>query len=347
MDGTCPKKEVWLNIRDGKAYRYSQSLRRSHGRRKRRVQSQRNPALMTERITFTHATEYSEALAVIHETIGCTNVACKPVLTYKLSTAAKGVPQMSLGTEQDWQGCLEDVRQAEDAEKAVTVIPVMILVSDQYLSSLSAKRGKTEPVGKGRNKKAPMLDLDHAESGDDDFDDGLGTMDQEIKSMEQLDNQYGHCQACGPTKFCKITALRKNGVTLRTPPRDVAGQNLFGMFFKSVPGEVAPPASGPPMQSLFSGMMPPQMMGMGMGYLYMPWGQSDMPPMPPITPVAPTVVPHSQDPGASHASTSVLPAITPSSDPPERGLLNSGFESLWPVSCETWSSGEKSDKVTW
>ncbi|KAF8209219.1 hypothetical protein K438DRAFT_1754259 [Mycena galopus ATCC 62051] len=23
MDGTCPKKEVWLNIRDGKAYRYT------------------------------------------------------------------------------------------------------------------------------------------------------------------------------------------------------------------------------------------------------------------------------------------------------------------------------------
>ncbi|KAF8173394.1 hypothetical protein K438DRAFT_1772200 [Mycena galopus ATCC 62051] len=156
-------------------------------------------------------------------------------------------------------------------------------------------------------------------------------MDQEIKRMEQLDNQYGHCQACGPTKFCKITvagthhhlsngqrrawaqalALGKNGLTLKTPPRDVAGQNLFGMFFKSMPGEVGPPV--PPMPSLFSGMMPQQMMG----YPYMPWGfpgHSHMSPMPPITPTAPSPFPH--------ASTSALPAAILSSDPPEMGAQN-------------------------
>jgi hypothetical protein len=189
--------------------------------------------------------------------------------------------------------------------------------------------------------------LDHAESGDDDFDDGLGTMGHEIKCMEQLDNQYGHCQACGPAKFCKITvtgthhhlsngqrrawaqalvcaqfcaasllihlcqALGKDGVTLKTPPRDVAGQNLFGMFFKSMPREVGPPE--PPMPNLFSGMMPQQMMG----YPYMPWGlpgHSHMSQMPPIMPAVPSPFPH--------ASTSALPAVIPSSDPPEMGALN-------------------------
>ncbi|KAJ7239811.1 hypothetical protein C8J57DRAFT_1086172, partial [Mycena rebaudengoi] len=276
---------------------------------------------------------FSEALAAIHATVGCTDVARKPVLTYKLANATKNVPETSLSTESDWEGCLEDVRQAENAKKAGTVIPVMILVTEQYLNSLSARGGKHKvPAGKGRNKKVPVLDLDHAESGDDDFDEGVGTMDQEIKSMQQLDDHYGHCQACGTTKFCKITvagthhhlsnnqrrawaqalALKKSGVTLRTPPRDVAGQNLFGMFFKSMLPEAVP---GPSMPSLLSGMMPPQMMG----YPYMPWGlpgHTQMPPMPPIA-SAISLVSHS-----SHASTSALPVVMPSSDPPEMGALN-------------------------
>ncbi|KAJ7827209.1 hypothetical protein B0H13DRAFT_2439763 [Mycena leptocephala] len=289
-----------------------------------------------QRITLTHATQFNEALVVIHSTVGCTDVARKPVLTYKLSNATAKVPATSLSTEEDWKGCLEDVRQAERAKKAGVLIPVMILVTEQYLNSLSVKRGKAKPsIGKGRGKKPVILDLDHVESGDDDFDDGLGTMDHEIKCMEQLDNQYGHCQACGPTKFCKITvagthhhlsngqrrawaqalALTKNGVTLKTPPRDVAGQNLFGMFFKSMPGEVGTPtpAAAAPMPSLFSGMMPQQMMG----YPYMPWGlpgHSHMPPMPPIMSAAQSTFPH--------ASTSALPAVIPSSDPPEMGALN-------------------------
>ncbi|KAJ6522608.1 hypothetical protein B0H19DRAFT_1277299 [Mycena capillaripes] len=286
-----------------------------------------------QRITFTHATNFSDALAAIHTTVGCTDVARKPVVTYKLSNATKSVPETSLSTDSDWKGCLEDVRQAENAKKAGTVIPVMILVTEQYLNSLSVKRGKAKlPSGKGRSKKVPVLDLDHAESGDDDFDVGLGTMDEELKSMQELDDHYGHCQACGPTKICKITvagthhhlsnnqrhawaqalALKKNGVTLRTPPRDVAGQNLFGMFFKSVLSEAVP---GPPMQNLLSGMMPPHMMG----YPYMPWGLPGHPHMPSMQPIASTASPVSHAP---HASTSALPIVIPSSDPPDMGALN-------------------------
>jgi hypothetical protein len=61
-------------------------------------------------------------------------------------------------------------------------------------------------VGKsgGRGKKVQILDLDHAGS-DDDFDVGVGDMAEEAKCLEQLQNQYGHCQSCGPTKCCKIT----------------------------------------------------------------------------------------------------------------------------------------------
>ncbi|KAF8148142.1 hypothetical protein K438DRAFT_1867056 [Mycena galopus ATCC 62051] len=261
------------------------------------------------------------------------NVARKPVLTYKLSNAAKSVPETSLSTDSDWKGCLEDVRQAENAKKAGTVIPVMILVTEQYLNSLSAKRGKAKlPSGKGR--KVPVLDLDHAESGDDDFDVGLGTMDQELKFLQELDDHYGHCQACGLTKICKITvagthhhlsnnqrcawaqalALRKNNVTLRTPLRDVAGQNLFGMFFKSVLPEAV---LGPPMQNLLSGMMPPHMMG----YPYMPWGPPGHPHMPSMQPIASGASPVSLS-HAPHASTSALPAVIPSSDPPDMSAPN-------------------------
>jgi hypothetical protein len=88
----------------------------------------------------------------------------------------------------------------------------------------------------------PVLDLDHAESGDDDFDVGLGTMDQELKSMQELDDHYGHCQACGPTKICKITvagthhhlsnnqrcAWAKALVCAHLCPRSVTDTSLLG-----------------------------------------------------------------------------------------------------------------------
>ncbi|KAJ6614351.1 hypothetical protein B0H10DRAFT_2221362 [Mycena sp. CBHHK59/15] len=85
---------------------------------------------------------------------------------------------MSLNSEADWNGCLEDVRQVENTKKAGTVVPVHILVTDQYLASLASKlgKGKAAPT-KGRSKgKVQILDLDHAESGDDDFDEGLGAL---------------------------------------------------------------------------------------------------------------------------------------------------------------------------
>ncbi|KAJ6613923.1 hypothetical protein B0H10DRAFT_2221770 [Mycena sp. CBHHK59/15] len=100
----------------------------------------------------------------------------KPVLASKLASATAKSSALSLNSEADWNGCLEDVRQVENTKKAGTVVPVHILVTDQYLASLASKlgKGKAAPT-KGRSKgKVQILDLDHAESGDDDFDEGLG-----------------------------------------------------------------------------------------------------------------------------------------------------------------------------
>ncbi|KAJ7089151.1 hypothetical protein C8R44DRAFT_892529 [Mycena epipterygia] len=142
-------------------------------------------------VEFMHATAFDEALDVIHET---------------LASAASKTPAMTLNSEKDWQGCLDDVRQAEWAKKAGTIIAVHIVVSEQYIASLMAKLGKGKAAaGKtGRKFKVQILDLDHAESGDDDFDEGLGGMEKETKCLE-LQKHYGHCQLCGPTKVCKIT----------------------------------------------------------------------------------------------------------------------------------------------
>ncbi|KAJ7611956.1 hypothetical protein B0H17DRAFT_1153468 [Mycena rosella] len=156
-------------------------------------------------VEFTHATPFSVALAVIHSTIGCTDFNRKPDLSYKLGNDTKAAPAMSLTSGINWKGSLDDVRQAENAKKAGTVIPVMIHVTDQYLASVAAKSGKNKAPTAKKGKKAPILDLDHAGTDDDDFDEDLGGMEKETKFMEQLDNMYGHCQACGPTKFCKIT----------------------------------------------------------------------------------------------------------------------------------------------
>ncbi|KAJ7084107.1 hypothetical protein C8R44DRAFT_894251 [Mycena epipterygia] len=159
-----------------------------------------------QRVEFTHATAFDEALDVIHETVGCAEVARKPILTYKLASAASKTPAMTLNSEKDWQGCLDDVRQAERAKKAGTIIAVHIVVSEQYIASLMAKLGKGKAAaGKtGCKFKVQILDLDHAESGDDDFDEGLGGMEKETKCLE-LQKHYGRCQLCGPTKVCKIT----------------------------------------------------------------------------------------------------------------------------------------------
>jgi hypothetical protein len=49
-----------------------------------------------------------------------------------------------------------------------------------------------------------VLDLEHAEDGDDDFDEGVEVMAAEAKFVEQLQSKYSNCQLCGWSKACKI-----------------------------------------------------------------------------------------------------------------------------------------------
>lgn len=82
----------------------------------------------TQRENLKHSTTFDDALAVIHETIGCTDVPKKPVLSYKLSTGLAKAPAINLGTTSDWVGCLEEVTEAES--KKNTKVSVVIIVLD-------------------------------------------------------------------------------------------------------------------------------------------------------------------------------------------------------------------------
>jgi hypothetical protein len=78
---------------------------------------------------LTHCTSYNDALAVIYETVGCAEVPKKPLLSYKLSNAPGKAPTINLGSAKDWEGCLEDVSNAEENKKLK--LSVIIIVPDQ------------------------------------------------------------------------------------------------------------------------------------------------------------------------------------------------------------------------
>ncbi|KAF8133504.1 hypothetical protein K438DRAFT_1787644 [Mycena galopus ATCC 62051] len=283
----------------------------------------------TQRENLKHSTTFDEALVLIHETIGCTNVPKKPVLSYKLSNGPAKAPAINLGSASDWEGCLEEVTEAESKKNAK--VSVVIIVVDIYMNSLRAKLGLKSAGAKPKKGKLPILDLEHAGSGDDDFDEGLGIMDKEVKCLEQLQNHHGRCQRCGPSLSCKIdragnhhqltnpqmrgwarSLLQATGthkVTLNNPPQD----DLFRMFHKIS----ATPTTAAPEHPTFPGM------GQYMGYPFMPPWAMQGPPAAgvfssaPVTP-SPAV---SRPSHTSHASTSTLPAF-PSSDPPDMGALN-------------------------
>ncbi|KAJ7219857.1 hypothetical protein C8J57DRAFT_1095062 [Mycena rebaudengoi] len=282
----------------------------------------------TQRQNFKHSTPFSEVLDTIHEIIGCLDVAVKPKLAYKLSTAAAKADAVNLSCEEDWEGCLE--------EKAGTVISVKIQVTaqvstvnlinplwancdnSQYMALLLAKKGKSTATKKKGNK-IQILDLEHAVDGEDDFDEGLGTMADEMKFMEQLQRKYAHCQACGPLKVCKIgvsgqhhplshnqlsawakaLSAATHGVTLVSPPKARA----FSMFFKSS----MPSAPEPPNPFAAMGPYNPYM-------LPAPW----MPQHTFANHSMSTPMPSNIPPNLPEASTSKLP----SSDLPELGGAN-------------------------
>ena len=83
----------------------------------------------TQREHLMHSTSFDDALAVIHETIGCADVPKKPMLSYKLSNATGKAPAINLGSAKDWDGCLEDVTSVEVKKKMQ--VSVTIVVTDQ------------------------------------------------------------------------------------------------------------------------------------------------------------------------------------------------------------------------
>ncbi|KAJ7230137.1 hypothetical protein GGX14DRAFT_507989 [Mycena pura] len=287
-----------------------------------------------KRVLLTHSTSFEDALDTIHGTIGCADVARKPQLLYKLSSAPAKGPGIDLESEDDWGGCLEDVTVAE-AKKNVSIT---IIVSDRYMASLRATRGGRRGAGsKGKSKQPPpLLDLEHAESGDDDFDDGLGIMEKETKSLQQLQKHHASCRLCGDTKACKVDragnhhhlthsqlrgwarALAANtyDVTLVKPPRD----ELFTMFHahgnRAGPGAKSAAAAGP--SSHMAAMQP--MLGMP-PYQYMPWAQFGHGLAIPGTPDTPTPEPRSFRPTEASSSSAVASAFL-SSDPPDLDAAN-------------------------
>ncbi|KAF7368539.1 hypothetical protein MVEN_00177200 [Mycena venus] len=284
----------------------------------------------TRRQRLTHATTFSEVLDIIHETIGCADVDEKPALMYKLSTAGKQDEAIRLDSDADWAGCREEVKDAEkDKKKAISV---KIIVTDQYLYSLRVKLGvKATDPKVNEKQKMQILALDHAQSGDDDFNDGLNIMEKEKRYLEQLESQYGKCQLCGPTKICKTTitgahyhlsnnqlrnwshslAVGTHAVTLETPPNDT----IFSMFFENSKAAPVDPASTPPISMAQQMTMNP-INPFGL----MPWAMPTMLPSfhgNPTTSIMPTPAPL-----ASWAASSDPSSTFPSSDTPNMAAGN-------------------------
>ncbi|KAJ7834125.1 hypothetical protein B0H14DRAFT_3709688 [Mycena olivaceomarginata] len=114
---------------------------------------------------LTHATTFDDALNIIYRTVGCTDIRKKPVLIYKLSTATTKMTPISLASQANWDSCLDEVTAAKGKKK----VNVNILVMEQYLLSLCAKLGIKSGVpakSKGSKNCIPILDLEHAQSGE-------------------------------------------------------------------------------------------------------------------------------------------------------------------------------------
>ncbi|KAJ7182125.1 hypothetical protein C8R46DRAFT_1314133 [Mycena filopes] len=290
----------------------------------------------TQRENLRHSTPFASVLERIYETLGCVDLEIKPKLSYKLSNATAKSDTINLTSAADWEGCLEEVTEVERKKKGL-LVSVRIQVSEQYLLSLRALLGKGKGSGsskagkKGGKKAMPLLDLEHAQDGEDDFDSGLGIMEKESEKLEQLQKHYGRCQMCGPTKACKITiagehhplsnnqlrawahclAAETHGVTLQTPPH----AKLFQMFFKSSgPAAPAPPSN--------------QVMQSAPGYNGGPWNPPNHPygypymggPMPPLFTLP--MQPQFGGNGQNIASTSSTRPALASSDPPDMDAAN-------------------------
>lgn len=83
-------------------------------------------------IIVTHT--FDDALGLIHETIVCSDVMCKPEISYKLLESAQKYSAIGLESEEDWADLCEEV-VASQRKKKIT-ISVEIIVHDNVHSEL-------------------------------------------------------------------------------------------------------------------------------------------------------------------------------------------------------------------
>ncbi|RDB26779.1 hypothetical protein Hypma_005273 [Hypsizygus marmoreus] len=144
---------------------------------------------------------FLDILETIYKTIGCVSILRKPVLSYKLENAmVKSLP-LSLTCDEDWEGLMETaVASHLKKSKAQQVAPLQVRI-------IVTEQAPKKVVGKGKNAKPVLLDLDGDENSDDDEDGGQnegGIAEGEAKCLQDLEAKLTKCQKYGPTKMCKI-----------------------------------------------------------------------------------------------------------------------------------------------
>ncbi|KAK7460555.1 hypothetical protein VKT23_009275 [Stygiomarasmius scandens] len=229
-----------------------------------------------ERRTWDNAEDsldFEELLTIVYEAVGCENVTRKPKLSYKLETAAAKACPTRLGSQADWDGCIEEVVRMQRKKK--DSVKVTIHIPDDYLDALKKKKqdkgkGKTgtKSSGKGSSsrKNAATLNLDKLSSDEVDEDDvdaedgsesDEGSVAKEKRIMKKLVLRYTNCAMCGPGKACKIgknkkhipltmnqlqawakaLALKMKGVTEAIPPR----YEMFDIFHHTLDSDSEEP----------------------------------------------------------------------------------------------------------
>lgn len=89
-----------------------------------------------QRVSVDGDASFEEVLALIHETIPCHEVPCKPNLSYKLSNAPAKSPSICLADVDDWAGCLDSLADADAMKKKCagqstsSTIPINIIIPD-------------------------------------------------------------------------------------------------------------------------------------------------------------------------------------------------------------------------
>jgi hypothetical protein len=88
-----------------------------------------------QQISIDRGLSFHEVLEIIFEALPCSDVPCKPDLSYKLSSTLAKAPAVRLKNDNDWSGCLEALAKAEANKKKrpgipLPSIPVNIIISE-------------------------------------------------------------------------------------------------------------------------------------------------------------------------------------------------------------------------